>query len=85
MSLNVYTTNRDYIDQLYQQYQADPSSVDDEWRIFFQGFELGYGRSEAVDVVMRARRRHILHAAARGDEGILEERELPCPLQHGVA
>ena len=47
MSLNVDATNRDYIDQLYQQYQVDPSSVDDEWRIFFQGFELGYGRSEA--------------------------------------
>ena len=47
MSLNVDATNRDYIDQLYQQYQADPSSVDGEWRIFFQGFELGYGRSEA--------------------------------------
>jgi 2-oxoglutarate dehydrogenase E1 component len=49
MPLNVDASNREYIDQLYQQYQADPSSVDEDWGAFFQGFELGYGRADERD------------------------------------
>jgi len=52
MALNVDASNRDYIDQLYEQYKADPSSVDEQLGAFFKGFELGYNRSEdEADVV----------------------------------
>src|SRR5262249_45472702 len=30
----------EYLEQLYQEYQHDPSSVDESWRLFFAGFEL---------------------------------------------
>ena len=36
--------NAEYIDQLYQRYQADPRSVESHWRAFFAGFEAGGGR-----------------------------------------
>src|SRR2546423_1046555 len=29
------------IEDAYQRWQADPSAVDDRWRLFFEGFELG--------------------------------------------
>ncbi|MBI3555900.1 MAG: hypothetical protein HY074_06535, partial [Deltaproteobacteria bacterium] len=32
--------NADYIDELFQRYQADPNSVDESWRFFFEGLEL---------------------------------------------
>ena len=32
------SANRDYVDALYEQYCADPSSVDPEWAVFFRGF-----------------------------------------------
>ena len=35
--------NADYIEQLYQQYQADPTAVDERWAVFFAGFEAGNG------------------------------------------
>ncbi|MGB5927435.1 MAG: hypothetical protein WBH03_04635, partial [Cyclobacteriaceae bacterium] len=28
-----------YIDELYNDYKSDPSSVDKSWQIFFEGFE----------------------------------------------
>lgn len=33
--------NPDYVDQLYQQYQQDPSSVEEQWAIVFAGYEFG--------------------------------------------
>lgn len=33
--------NSDYIDELFQRYLADPNSIDDSWRYFFDGLELG--------------------------------------------
>ena len=35
------STNADYIDELFARYSQDPSSVDDSWRYFFEGLELG--------------------------------------------
>jgi len=35
------SSNADYIDDLFARYSADPSSVDDTWRYFFEGLELG--------------------------------------------
>jgi 2-oxoglutarate dehydrogenase E1 component len=40
--------NADYIDQLYQKYQADPDSVDDYWRAFFAGFEAAGGKATSL-------------------------------------
>jgi 2-oxoglutarate dehydrogenase E1 component len=37
----VYNAHPQYIEELYLQYQADPESVDEGWRTFFQGFEFG--------------------------------------------
>src|ERR1700761_4982801 len=46
----VNRANADYIDRLYQQYQKDPRSVDDHWKAFFAGFELGQDRSGAPNL-----------------------------------
>jgi 2-oxoglutarate dehydrogenase E1 component len=36
--------NLDAIEAVYQQWRQDPDSVDESWRYFFDGFELGMGR-----------------------------------------
>src|SRR5262249_29487712 len=36
--------NLEAIESLYQSWQQDPASVDESWRGFFEGFELGVGR-----------------------------------------
>ena len=41
----VSRANSDYIDRLYEQYQKDPRSIDDHWKAFFAGFELGLDRT----------------------------------------
>ncbi len=33
--------NADYIDELYERYRQDPDSIDETWRYFFDGLELG--------------------------------------------
>ena len=33
--------NLDAVEAAYERWQRDPSSVDEKWRIFFEGFELG--------------------------------------------
>src|SRR5688572_16428628 len=33
--------NLDAIEAAYQRWRQDPASVDDGWRLFFEGFELG--------------------------------------------
>src|SRR5436190_21287970 len=33
--------NLDAIEAAYQRWREDPASVDDSWRFFFEGFELG--------------------------------------------
>lgn len=33
--------NADYIEHLFSHYQSDPDSVDESWRLFFEGLELG--------------------------------------------
>lgn len=35
------TLNLDYLDAQYQKYKADPQSVDRQWQIFFNGFDIG--------------------------------------------
>ena len=43
MSLVRFATrwNLDAIEAAYRRWQKDPASVDDSWRLFFEGFELG--------------------------------------------
>ena len=40
----LYGGNADYIDDLYARYEADPHSVDAEWRAFFQSLKDDAGR-----------------------------------------
>jgi 2-oxoglutarate dehydrogenase E1 component len=35
------TLNLDFLDSQYRRYQADPQSVSREWRVFFNGFDIG--------------------------------------------
>jgi 2-oxoglutarate dehydrogenase E1 component len=43
----VYNAHPSYIESMYKNYQQDPSSVDDGWRLFFDGFEFsGNGHSD---------------------------------------
>ena len=55
--------------------------ADDEKQVGLPRRETGQAGAEAVDVEVGAGRRHVLHAAAGGDERIVEERELPAPAE----
>ena len=51
----LHGANVDYLDQLYQQYQNDPQSVDESWQAYFAGFEAAGGKafgSGAVPLTM---------------------------------
>lgn len=37
----VFNAHPSFIDEMYQRYSSDPSSVEDGWRSFFEGFEFG--------------------------------------------
>jgi 2-oxoglutarate dehydrogenase E1 component len=37
--------NKDYVAELYRRYQEDPTSVDEQWALFFAGFELATERN----------------------------------------
>src|SRR5438876_2621177 len=48
ISSNVATRwNLDAIESSYRRWQEDPAAVDESWRLFFEGFELGLGRLAA--------------------------------------
>jgi 2-oxoglutarate dehydrogenase E1 component len=38
----------DYVEQMYEQWQKDPSAMDSEWQLFFSGFDLAYRPSGPV-------------------------------------
>lgn len=40
--------NAEYIDELYERYQTDPSSVDEVWQAYFKGFDDGDAHSPAA-------------------------------------
>ena len=44
--IDLNSSNADYLEALYQRYQADPASVDPQWAAFFRGFDYGYLRAE---------------------------------------
>ncbi len=35
-----------YIDSLYEQYQDNPDGLDESWRLFFRGFDYGFGNTK---------------------------------------
>jgi 2-oxoglutarate dehydrogenase E1 component len=41
--------NLDAIETAYQRWRQDPTSVDESWRLFFEGFELGQNHKPAVE------------------------------------
>ncbi len=45
------SSNADYIEELYRQYVENPDSVDDSWRFFFEGMELGNAAVESTGPV----------------------------------
>ena len=38
---HVFNAHPQYIDKLYQSFRRDPESVDESWRLFFEGFDFG--------------------------------------------
>jgi len=46
--------NADYVDGLYRQYLRDPASVDEQWAIFFAGFELAAGNGARLALAASA-------------------------------
>ncbi len=79
--------NLDAIEAAYQRWQQDPRSVDESWRLFFEGFELGVARGAApavdardqIDVVrMIVRYRDLGHFLAHLDP--LSDRRTSYPL-----
>lgn len=40
--------NLELLEAAYQRWRHDPSSVDESWRVFFEGFELGLGQPRPV-------------------------------------
>ena len=45
MATYVNRDNMEYIEQLYSQYKQNPQTISNEWRKFFEGFELGQQRT----------------------------------------
>lgn len=41
----VMSSHPSYIEEMYDDYVKDPSSVDEEWKKFFEGFDFAYNRS----------------------------------------
>ena len=39
----MHRANAEYLERLYQQYLANPHTLDAQWLAFFKGFEFGYG------------------------------------------
>ncbi len=44
----VSNAHPEYIERLYLQYKADPASVDEGWKTFFDGFEFGHNGGSAL-------------------------------------
>src|SRR5437879_12310923 len=68
--------NLEVIEAAYRQWQQDPASVDESWRFFFEGFELGASRlaTPALDarrqtgiVLLIHAYRHLDHFVANPD------------------
>ena len=49
----VFNAHPAYIESIYKQYLQDPASVEEGWRVFFEGFDFGLndmsGRASEID------------------------------------
>ena len=43
----VFNAHPNFIDNMYQQYMNDPQSVEEGWRVFFDGFEFASKQSDS--------------------------------------
>src|SRR5882724_4660791 len=60
-SLDLVTrANAEYVDEQYRRYREDPSSVDENWALFFAGFELAANGNGASGVA--AANGNVVHA-----------------------
>src|SRR5262245_65991638 len=71
----LYGGNAAYIEELQARYQADPASVDDEWRAFFQSLkEDGGGPSKAARGASWRKRSWTQHEGSGLTAGIVGRR-----------
>uniref|UniRef100_A0A832EKN8 oxoglutarate dehydrogenase (succinyl-transferring) n=1 Tax=Desulfacinum infernum TaxID=35837 RepID=A0A832EKN8_9BACT len=86
------TLHAPYMEEQYRRWKSDPNSVSEDWRWFFQGFELG-AVSEGVPPTLEAPTEENLLRHMRVADLIRRYRELghllscldplePCPLEH---
>jgi len=47
----VTLANREYVEDLYRRYLADPTAVDEQWQTFFAGFDLALGGNGSTAAV----------------------------------
>jgi 2-oxoglutarate dehydrogenase E1 component len=45
----IYNAHPSFIDNLYKKFKTDPSSIEDSWRLFFEGFEFGGNNNETAN------------------------------------
>ena len=48
--------NLELIEENYQRWRGDPTSVDETWQAFFEGYELGHGRRRRRPTAARSKR-----------------------------
>ncbi len=64
-SLDLVTrANAEYVDEQYRRYREDPGSVDENWALFFAGFELG-GNGNGAALATNGEDTHAPDTAAR--------------------
>jgi 2-oxoglutarate dehydrogenase E1 component len=54
-SSSIQGANAVYVEDLYEQYLADPASVDDAWRAYFRGVQDGSGKQDVAHGPVRER------------------------------
>ena len=62
--------NAAYIDQIFEQYRKDPDSVEESWRSFFEGLELGSEMSGSAVTIPKP---NPLHSADLNKESKVTE------------
>ncbi len=62
----VNQANAEYIDRVYEQYRKDPRAVEEKWRVFFAGFDLGHARDKEAPKARAVGRRRSADATDIG-------------------
>jgi len=48
-NISIDYSNIDFVESMHRRWLADPATVDDQWRRFFEGFDLGLRRAEELE------------------------------------